>query len=106
MGKRTTTEVNRIIAGEEQKYPKKRGNRRQQHGGGQGQQSGQQGEKANNCGRCGRNAHQKDQVCPAKDATCNFCKKKGHFKSVCRRKNQPPPKYPGSKKTTGSLSSG
>ncbi len=98
MGKRAT-EVNRTIAGEEQKYPRKKGNRRQQQGGGQGQQGGQQGEKANKCGRCGRNAHQKDQVCPAKEATCNFCEKKGHFESVCRTKNQPPPKYPGSKKT-------
>ncbi len=98
MGK-ITTEVNRTMAGEEQKYPRKKGNRRQQQSGGQGQQSGQHGEKANKCGRCVRNALQKDQVCPAKEATCNFCEKKGHFESVCRTKNKPPPKYLGSKKT-------
>ncbi len=98
MGKRTT-KVNCTITGEEQKYPRKKGNRRQQQGGGQGQQSGQQGENANKCGRCRHNTHQKDQVCPAKDVTCNSCEKKGHYESVCRTKNQPPPKYPVRKKT-------
>ena len=35
-----------------------------------------------NCGWCGRERHNR-QVCPAKDATCNKCKKRGHFQTVC-----------------------
>ena len=35
------------------------------------------------CGWCGRERHHR-QVCPAKDATCNKCKKRGHFQKVCR----------------------
>lgn len=35
------------------------------------------------CGRCGREAHSVQQ-CPARDATCNSCKKRGHFAKVCK----------------------
>ena len=38
---------------------------------------------APSCGWCGRERHQR-QICPAKDAICNKCKKKGHFQNVCR----------------------
>ena len=41
-----------------------------------------------NCGWCGRERHQ-HQVCPAKDATCNKCKKRGHFQNVCRSSASP-----------------
>ena len=34
------------------------------------------------CGRCGRGCHGRDK-CPAKDATCHKCQKKGHFSSQC-----------------------
>ena len=37
------------------------------------------------CKRCGREAHSMSQ-CPAREAVCNFCKKKGHYAKVCRRK--------------------
>ena len=30
-------------------------------------------------------AHSRDK-CPAKDATCNFCKKQGHFERACLRR--------------------
>ena len=34
------------------------------------------------CGRCGRGYHSRDK-CPAKDATCHKCQKRGHFSSQC-----------------------
>lgn len=34
------------------------------------------------CGRCGKSYHNRDK-CPAKDATCYKCQKKGHFSSQC-----------------------
>ena len=34
------------------------------------------------CTRCGREAHKRQQ-CPARDATCHKCNKKGHFGSQC-----------------------
>ena len=40
------------------------------------------------CGWCGRERHHR-QVCPAKDATCNECKKRGHFQTVCRSSASP-----------------
>ena len=40
------------------------------------------------CGWCGRERHH-HQVCPAKDATCNKCKKRGHFQTVCRSSASP-----------------
>ncbi|KXJ23585.1 Retrovirus-related Pol polyprotein from transposon 17.6 [Exaiptasia diaphana] len=33
--------------------------------------------------KCGRSKH-RPKRCPAKDATCHQCKKKGHFKGMCR----------------------
>ena len=35
-----------------------------------------------NCRRCGRGAHS-HQSCPAKDALCYRCNKKGHYSSQC-----------------------
>ena len=35
------------------------------------------------CYWCGEQKHDRGK-CPAKDATCGYCKKIGHFKSVCR----------------------
>ena len=35
------------------------------------------------CGRCGKTAHSKQQ-CPARDAECRTCKKKGHYAMLCR----------------------
>ena len=37
---------------------------------------------AQKCKRCGNKSHPRDQ-CPAKDAECYKCKKKGHFSSQC-----------------------
>jgi hypothetical protein len=37
----------------------------------------------NKCTFCGKHPHERKQ-CPARDASCHKCKKKGHFKSVCR----------------------
>ena len=35
------------------------------------------------CTRCGRSKHQKGDRCPAKDATCHKCNRKGHYSSQC-----------------------
>lgn len=35
------------------------------------------------CGWCGRNRHSRAS-CPAKDAVCRKCDKRGHFEVVCR----------------------
>ena len=42
---------------------------------------------ANNCENCGR-SHSKSEACPARGQTCNYCKKKGHFIQVCRKRMQ------------------
>ena len=46
-----------------------------------------QEQSSKKCFRCGSNNHlASDSRCPAKNATCNFCKKSGHFSSVCSSK--------------------
>ena len=40
-------------------------------------------QQGNKCGYCAGNSHQR-RFCPASNAYCNNCKKKGHFKAVCR----------------------
>ncbi len=76
MGKRSAA-INTVNTDAEKKYPRKKGNRRSQGGGDQ---------QADKCGNCGHDAHKKDEVCPAKDLKCNFCDRRGHFESVCRKK--------------------
>jgi transposase InsO family protein len=39
------------------------------------------------CGYCGRHMHERDK-CPAKEAKCNLCGKKGHYSRVCRKKKE------------------
>ena len=39
--------------------------------------------KSKKCYFCGRDFH-KRQFCPARNATCNNCTKKGHFQAVCK----------------------
>ena len=39
------------------------------------------------CRRCGKAPNHPRQQCPAREATCHNCSKKGHFKSVCRSRN-------------------
>ena len=41
------------------------------------------------CFFCGNNPHQRFR-CPARDATCNFCGKKGHFQKVCKSTKESP----------------
>lgn len=41
--------------------------------------------KFNGCFRCGGN-HEKHAPCPALNANCKFCKKKGHFFKVCMKR--------------------
>ncbi len=55
-------------------------------------QSGHQQTKAHSggdkkCRNCGRSAHKSMDECPARGKDCNGCGKQGHFKSVCRSKN-------------------
>ena len=39
------------------------------------------------CGRCGKSGHVGKQHCPAREATCRKCHKRGHFQSVCRTRS-------------------
>jgi hypothetical protein len=39
------------------------------------------------CGRCGYTTH-RGGVCPARKATCNHCKKKGHYAAQCLSKSK------------------
>ena len=49
-----------------------------------GKQPVSQGDPANDvCKRCGKSPVHKRNQCPAKDAHCRKCKKKGHFQAVC-----------------------
>ena len=40
--------------------------------------------KHKSCYRCGAQPGHPPQRCPAKDATCNACNKKGHYSKVCK----------------------
>ena len=40
--------------------------------------------QAPSCGWCGKSPTHPKRLCPAKDATCHKCSKRGHFQSVCR----------------------
>ena len=42
------------------------------------------------CTRCGKSPPHTRDKCPAKDAVCRRCSKKGHFQKVCRSKINPP----------------
>ena len=53
----------------------------------EGSSSNKQRPQKKCCTRCGREpAHSRDR-CPAKDAACHKCKKKGHFSSQCNSQN-------------------
>lgn len=41
----------------------------------------------NKCTRCGRSPNHNRNNCPAKDATCHKCSKKGHFATACKSKS-------------------
>ena len=49
--------------------------------------SGQKVKQTGSCSRCGREQHARDK-CPARDATCHCCKKKGHYSSKCYSKKR------------------
>ena len=53
--------------------------------------SGMQRQNSPICTRCGKSPpHTKDK-CPAKDAVCRRCSKKGHFQKLCRSKHTSEP---------------
>ena len=39
------------------------------------------------CTRCGKRPHFGRQQCPARDATCQKCHRRGHFRAMCRTKS-------------------
>ena len=53
-------------------------------------ETGKKGRQPNNssksCTRCGKGPHARDK-CPAKEAICHRCKRKGHFMSCCLSKS-------------------
>ena len=40
------------------------------------------------CSWCGGPWHKEKKMCPATNAVCNFCKKKGHFSKVCKKRSE------------------
>ena len=42
---------------------------------------------SNMCTRCGKCLHFGQQQCPARDATCRKCHRRGHFQVMCRTKS-------------------
>ena len=46
------------------------------------------GQAPGKCSRCGKGSHSRLQ-CPAREAICHLCKKKGHFFSQCFSKSIP-----------------
>lgn len=40
------------------------------------------------CGYCGRSYHKNLSECPARGATCHFCKLRNHFEVVCKKKKE------------------
>ena len=52
-------------------------------GGGKGKQ--RQNSSSKKCTRCGKEQHARDK-CPAKDATCHRCQRKGHYSAMCYAK--------------------
>jgi transposase InsO family protein len=55
-------------------------NRRQQHN----KQERHDSQQHTSCKWCGRQPAHQRASCPAKDVTCNNCRKKGHFAKVCQ----------------------
>ena len=45
-------------------------------------------EQVQKCDRCVYNAHKPQEKCPARNESCNKCKKIGHFAQVCRSKQK------------------
>ena len=41
-------------------------------------------DKRQSCSRCGKRPYHELQNCPAKNAVCRQCNKRGHYKAVCR----------------------
>ena len=41
-------------------------------------------QRQNSCTRCGKSPSHDRQSCPARDAVCHKCSKRGHFEAVCR----------------------
>ena len=52
----------------------------------QGSRSGPTTARHTQCTRCGRDRHQDGDNCPAKSATCDKCKRKGHYAAQCWKK--------------------
>ena len=66
-----------------QKYTSRRPNQRNTSN--QRPQQSTFAEGPKKCSRCGKSPHSRE-VCPAKDAICRKCKKKGHFSIMCYTK--------------------
>ena len=80
-GGRTNTEVDSINSHQRRQRPP--GQRRDNKpSGNRSQNTTNSGEK---CSRCGRDRHPRDR-CPAKDAQCHNCKRRGHYSAQCRQR--------------------
>ena len=75
----TSKEVNKVNSS-----ATARENNRKQKGG----KSASGNNKGSVCYRCGATDHRADSCHISKNATCNYCKKPGHYEKVCRQKQR------------------
>ena len=64
---------------------RQRSTQQYQHGSGHNGAAGKWKQRQNSskkCTRCGKEQHARDK-CPAKDATCHRCQRKGHYSAMC-----------------------
>ena len=85
--KELTTELSssldKLQTGSYKQCKKPYGRRPQSEG---GKKRGQPSIPSKSCTRCGKGSHPRDK-CPAKDAVCHRCNRKGHFMSCCLTKS-------------------
>ena len=69
-----------------QKRPGRRDHQRMSSQRGASKEQKPHSSQAKQCTRCGKGQHPRDK-CPAKDATCHKCQRKGHYSALCYSKS-------------------
>ena len=82
--KKPDTAVGAVIGGRRGQSKSKQGFRAKQRSDKPGFFASKQPAKVTTCSRCGKSPPHDRQQCPARDAVCHKCAKRGHFQSVCR----------------------
>ena len=82
--KKPDTAVGAVIGGRRGQSKSKQGFRAKQRSDKPGFFASKQPAKMTTCSRCGKSPPHDRQQCPAREAVCHKCAKRGHFQSVCR----------------------